>query len=110
MQPCKRLWRRPNGIGPKADTSLTIDLESCAGNLMKRLTDFCSGLTCALKGSVQFIGEKVALLAPLVASRRFALADRQWYGPGLRPVRQAVQGPTSSKGGASTAPQRRRCS
>ena len=44
------------------------------------------------------------------AARGFALADRQWYGAGLRRVRQAVQGLTSSKGGAGATPQRRRCS
>jgi len=48
----------------RADTPVIVDLQSCGRDLSKRLTDFCSGLTYALEGSLQFIGEKVVLLVP----------------------------------------------
>jgi cell division inhibitor SepF len=48
----------------RADSPVIVDLQSCGGDLSKRLTDFCSGLTYALEGSLQYIGEKVVLLAP----------------------------------------------
>lgn len=48
----------------RAGTPVIVDLQSCGRDLSKRLTDFCSGLTYALEGSLQYIGEKVVLLAP----------------------------------------------
>ena len=48
----------------RADSLVIVDLESCGQDLAKRLTDFCSGLTYALEGSLQHIGEHVMLLAP----------------------------------------------
>ena len=48
----------------RADTPVIVDLQSCGRDLSKRLTDFCSGLTYALEGSLQFIVEKVVLLVP----------------------------------------------
>jgi len=48
----------------RADSPVIVDLQSCGRDLSKRLTDFCSGLTYALEGSLQHIGEKVMLLAP----------------------------------------------
>src|SRR5450759_1042306 len=48
----------------RAGTPFIVDLQSCGRDLSKRLTDFCSGLTYALEGSLQYIGEKVVLLAP----------------------------------------------
>ena len=55
----------------RADSPVIVDLQSCGRDLSKRLTDFCSGLTYALKGSLQHIGEKVVLLAP----RNFELSS-----------------------------------
>ena len=46
---------------------MIVDLESCGPDLSKRLTDFCSGLTYALEGNVEYIGEKVMLLTPHAA-------------------------------------------
>lgn len=48
----------------RAGTPVIVDLQSCGRDLSKRLTDFCSGLTYALEGSLQYIGDKVVLLAP----------------------------------------------
>jgi cell division inhibitor SepF len=48
----------------RADSPVIVDLQSCGRDLSKRLTDFCSGLTYALEGSLQCIGENVVLLAP----------------------------------------------
>ena len=48
----------------RAGSLVIVDLRSCGRDLSKRLTDFCSGLTYALDGSLQHIGEQVVLLAP----------------------------------------------
>ena len=48
----------------RADSLVIVDLQGCGQDLAKRLTDFCSGLTYALEGSLEYIGEKVVLLAP----------------------------------------------
>jgi cell division inhibitor SepF len=48
----------------RAGTPVIVDLQSCGPELAKRLTDFCSGLTYALDGSLEYLGEKVALLSP----------------------------------------------
>jgi cell division inhibitor SepF len=48
----------------RADSLVIVDLQSCGHDLSKRLTDFCSGLTYALEGSLQYIGEQVVLLVP----------------------------------------------
>ena len=48
----------------RAASLVIVDLRSCGRDLSKRLTDFCSGLTYALEGSLEHIGEKVVLLAP----------------------------------------------
>ena len=48
----------------RADSPVIVDLQSCGRDLSKRLTDFCSGLTYALEGSLQYIGETVVLLVP----------------------------------------------
>ena len=48
----------------KADTPVIVNMQSCQPELAKRLTDFCSGLTYALEGSLQRIDEKILLLAP----------------------------------------------
>ena len=48
----------------RAGSLVIVDLRSCGRDLSKRLTDFCSGLTYALEGSLQQIGEQIVLLAP----------------------------------------------
>ena len=48
----------------RADTPVIVDLQACGRDLAERLIDFCSGLTYALEGSVEYLGEKVVLLAP----------------------------------------------
>jgi cell division inhibitor SepF len=48
----------------RADGPVIVDLQSCGRDLSERLIDFCSGLTYALEGSLEYVGEKVVLLAP----------------------------------------------
>jgi cell division inhibitor SepF len=48
----------------RAETPVIVDLQGCGRDLSKRLTDFCSGLTYALEGDLQYIGESVVLLVP----------------------------------------------
>ena len=48
----------------RAGGPVIVDLQSCGRDLSKHLTDFCSGLTYALEGSLQCLGEKVVLLVP----------------------------------------------
>ena len=48
----------------RAGTPVIVDLQSCGRDLTERLIDFCSGLTYALDGSVEYLGEHVVLLAP----------------------------------------------
>jgi len=48
----------------RAGVPVIVDLQSCGPELAKRLTDFCSGLTYALDGSLEYLGEKVVLLSP----------------------------------------------
>jgi cell division inhibitor SepF len=48
----------------RADGPVIVDLQSCGPDLSKRLIDFCSGLTYALEGSLEFLGEEVVLLTP----------------------------------------------
>jgi cell division inhibitor SepF len=48
----------------RADHPVIVDLQRCGPDLSKRLIDFCSGLTYALEGGLQYIGEKVVLLEP----------------------------------------------
>jgi len=48
----------------RADRPVIVDLQSCGRDLSERLIDFCSGLTYALEGSVEYLGDEVVLLAP----------------------------------------------
>ena len=48
----------------RAGRPVIVDLQSCAQDLSKRLTDFCSGLAYALEGDLEYIGETVVLLVP----------------------------------------------
>ena len=49
----------------RAGSIVIVNLQSCGRDLSERLIDFCSGLTYALDGGLEYIGEKVVLLAPL---------------------------------------------
>jgi cell division inhibitor SepF len=48
----------------RSGSPVILDLQACGPELHKRLIDFCSGLTYALEGSVQQLGEHVVLIAP----------------------------------------------
>jgi cell division inhibitor SepF len=48
----------------RAGVPVIVDLQSCGPDLAKRLTDFCSGLTYALDGGLEYLGEKVVMLSP----------------------------------------------
>ena len=48
----------------RSGSPVIVDLQSCGRELSERLIDFCSGLTYALEGSVEYLGDKVVLLAP----------------------------------------------
>ena len=48
----------------RGGTPVIVDLQACGRDLAERLIDFCSGLTYALDGSVEYLGENVVLLAP----------------------------------------------
>ncbi|HEY5387630.1 MAG TPA: cell division protein SepF [Thermoleophilia bacterium] len=48
----------------RAGEPVFVDLQACGADLSERLIDFCSGLTYALEGRLDFIGAKVLLLAP----------------------------------------------
>lgn len=48
----------------KAGTPVIIDYGSCGAELSRRLLDFASGLSYALDARLEFVGERVVLLAP----------------------------------------------
>jgi len=48
----------------KADIPVIVNLQSSDTELAKRLIDFCSGLTYALDGGMQRVGDKIFLLTP----------------------------------------------
>ena len=48
----------------RADSPVIVDLQSCGRDLSERLIDFCSGLTYALGATLEYVGDKVVLLAP----------------------------------------------
>ena len=48
----------------RAGDPVIVDLQGCDAGLRKRLTDFFSGLTYAVDGSVEPLGEQAVLLAP----------------------------------------------
>lgn len=67
----------------RAESPVIVDLQSCGRDLSKRLTDFFSGLTYALEGSVQYVGETVVLLMPhnveLTSEAPGALHERRFF-------------------------------
>ena len=48
----------------KVDIPVIVNLQSSDTELAKRLIDFCSGLTYALDGGMQRVGDKIFLLTP----------------------------------------------
>lgn len=48
----------------KIDVPVIVNLQGSDTELAKRLIDFCSGLTYALDGGMQRVGEKIFLLTP----------------------------------------------
>ena len=48
----------------KIDVPVIINLQGADTELAKRLIDFCSGLTYALDGGMQRVGDKIFLLTP----------------------------------------------
>jgi len=50
--------------GLRAGNPVIVDLTDCARDLSIRMIDFCSGLTYAIEGSLQYVGEAVVLLMP----------------------------------------------
>jgi cell division inhibitor SepF len=48
----------------RGDASVIIELQGCDEELAKRLIDFCSGLTYALDGRLQYVADRTILLTP----------------------------------------------
>jgi cell division inhibitor SepF len=48
----------------RAGLPVFVDLQACDAELAARLVDFCSGLTYALDGGVQTVGEALLVLTP----------------------------------------------
>jgi cell division inhibitor SepF len=67
----------------KVDVPVIINLQSADTDLAKRLIDFCSGLTYALDGGMQRIGEKIFLLTPrnveVSAEERARLIEKGFF-------------------------------
>ncbi len=67
----------------KVDVPVIINLQSSDTELAKRLIDFCSGLTYALDGGMQRVGEKIFLLTPrnveVSAEERARLIEKGFF-------------------------------
>jgi cell division inhibitor SepF len=67
----------------KVDVPVIINLQSSDTELSKRLIDFCSGLTYALDGGMQRVGEKIFLLTPrnveVSAEERARLIEKGFF-------------------------------
>jgi len=67
----------------KVDVPVIINLQSADTDLAKRLIDFCSGLTYALNGGMQRIGDKIFLLTPrnveVSAEERARLLEKGFF-------------------------------
>lgn len=67
----------------KVDIPVIINLQSSDTDLAKRLIDFCSGLTYALDGGMQRVGEKIFLLTPrnveVSAEERARLIEKGFF-------------------------------
>ena len=67
----------------KVDVPVIINLQGSETELAKRLIDFCSGLTYALNGGMQRVGEKIFLLTPrnveVSAEERARLLEKGFF-------------------------------
>jgi cell division inhibitor SepF len=67
----------------KVDVPVILNLQSSETELAKRLIDFCSGLTYALDGGMQRVGEKIFLLTPrnveVSAEERARLIEKGFF-------------------------------
>ena len=67
----------------RADTPVIVDLQACGRDLAERLIDFCSGLTYALDGGMQRVGDKIFLLTPrnveVSAEERARLIEKGFF-------------------------------
>lgn len=67
----------------KADVPVIINLQGAETELAKRLIDFCSGLTYALDGGMQRVGDKIFLLTPrnveVSAEERARLIEKGFF-------------------------------
>jgi cell division inhibitor SepF len=67
----------------KVDVPVIINLQGSETELAKRLIDFCSGLTYALDGGMQRVGEKIFLLTPrnveVSAEERARLIEKGFF-------------------------------
>ncbi|HTX69886.1 MAG TPA: cell division protein SepF [Thermoleophilia bacterium] len=67
----------------KVDVPVIINLQGSDTELAKRLVDFCSGLTYALDGGMQRVGEKIFLVTPrnveVSAEERARLIEKGFF-------------------------------
>jgi len=67
----------------KVDVPVIVNLQSSETELAKRLIDFCSGLTYALDGGMQRVGDKIFLLTPrnveVSAEERARLIEKGFF-------------------------------
>ncbi len=67
----------------KVDVPVIINLQGSDTELAKRLIDFCSGLTYALDGGMQRVGEKIFLVTPrnveVSAEERARLIEKGFF-------------------------------
>jgi len=67
----------------KVDVPVIANLQNSDTDLAKRLIDFCSGLTYALDGGMQRVGDKIFLLTPrnveVSAEERARLIEKGFY-------------------------------
>ena len=67
----------------KVDVPVIINLQGSDTELAKRLIDFCSGLTYALDGGMQRVGDKIFLLTPrnveVSAEERARLLEKGFF-------------------------------
>jgi len=67
----------------KADVPVILNLQGADTELSKRLIDFCSGLTYALDGGMQRVGERIFLLTPrnveVSAEERARLIEKGFF-------------------------------
>lgn len=67
----------------KVDVPVIVNLQGSETDLAKRLIDFCSGLTYALDGGMQRVGDKIFLLTPrnveVSAEERARLIEKGFF-------------------------------